>query len=201
MTERQEKLTEMQKKVLEGLQGGRAPAAKAALTRSWRDAVPDLPVRFSVVLRKTDAQAVAELLRRARRNRGSSPPLRLRKRKGVIYVETVRGARLEIGQLPRSESQLLSDFGADAKLYRPQLLEVRYDDDNRVRFVAIELVRPELFQCPSCDRRHKGPHAYCSKCRAAGEEGEGFEHTPVQIHEAIEAVIADGANLEDDLPI
>jgi hypothetical protein len=201
MSERQKKLTEMQRRVQEGLDGGRAPAAKAALTRSWRDAVPELPVRFSVVLTKIDEAAVSELLRRARRNRGSSPPLRLRKKQGVIVVETIRGARLLLGQLPKSETQLLSDFGADAKLYRPQLLEVRYDDDNRIRVVAIELVRPELYHCPNCGRRHKGPHAYCSRCRSAEVEEAGFEHTPVQIHEAIEAVIADGADPDEELPI
>ena len=51
MSEQQEKLTRMQRQVSEGLADGRVPAAKAALSRSWRDAVPELPIRFSVALK------------------------------------------------------------------------------------------------------------------------------------------------------
>lgn len=201
MSDRQEKLTRMQRKVSEGIEQGRGPAAKAALSRSWRDAVPELPIRFSVALKKPDHKATRELLRRARKNAGSAPPLRLVRENDRTYVETVRGKRLRIGRLPSSDARLLEAFGRDAKLYRPQILEVRYDDDNRVRYVAIELVRGEIYSCPACKKRHSGPHAYCDRCRKEGREGESFEHTPVQIQEAVEAVIADEADLDEELPI
>ena len=201
MSEQQEKLTRMQRQVSEGLADGRVPAAKAALSRSWRDAVPELPIRFSVALKDPKHKATRELLRRARRNEGAAPPLCLRQDGGKTYVETVRGKRLRIGRLPGSDARILEAFGKDAKLYRPQLLEVRYDDENRVRYVAIEMVRGEIYSCPSCKKRHSGPHAYCDRCRKEGREGQGFEHTPVQIQEAVEAVIADEADLDEELPI
>lgn len=160
-------LARMQELVQQSLERGRVPAAKAALSRSWRNNVPELPVRFSVLLVRLRQEDCAAVLRRLRANRGSKPPLRLlRARDGSVRVCTSRGQKLILGDLPRGEVRLLQDLGSDASLYHPELLEVLHDSHGQVRSVSIELVR------------RKNPE-------------EEKDHLPVQIHEALEAVMAE----------
>lgn len=167
------KLSRMQSLVQESLDRGRVPAAKAALSRGWRESVPDLPLRFSVLLLRPREDDVAAVLRRLRANDGRKPPLRLsRGRDGSVRVCTSRGKKLVLGELPRGEVKLLRDLGRDASLYEPELLEIRHDNHGRVRSVAIELVR-------------------------SGEAQEDSLHP--QIHEAIEAVMAE--EVEDELDL
>ena len=171
MKEKNEKLSRMQSLVQESLQKGRVPAAKAALSRTWRESVPELPLRFSVLLVRTREEDVALVLKRLRANEGGKPPLRLSRGKdGSIRVCTKRGKQLILGELPQGEVRLLRDLGRDASLYTPELLEVRHDDHGKVRSVAIELVRNDR-----------------------GSE----DAIPPQIHEALEAVISE--DVEDDL--
>jgi hypothetical protein len=170
--EQKQKLSRMQSLVQESLDRGRLPAAKAALSRGWRESVPDLPLRFSVLLLRPREDDVAAVLRRLRANGGRKPPLRLSRGKdGSIRVCTRRGKKLVLGELPRGEVKLLRDLGRDANLYQPELLEIRHDDHGRVRSVAIELIRP-------------------------GDKHE--DSLPQQIHEAIEAVMAEDVDGELD---
>lgn len=175
MSDSDKDLARMQELVQESLQRGRVPAAKAALSRSWRDNVPELPVRFSVMLVRLRQEDCAAVLRRLRANHGGRPPLRLlRARDGSFQVVTKRGKRLVLGELPRGEVKLLRDLGSEADLYRPELLEVRHDSYGQVRAVSIEMVR------------RKNPE-------------KAGDRLPLQIHEALEAVIAEDS--EDDLEI
>lgn len=133
-------------RVEERLAQGSPDQAKREFTRSWRDTVPELPLRFSVILVRVKDKAVREVLRRRRENDGVAPQLRLDyEEEGRIKVRMARGAKLRLGDLPAADVDLLEQLGKKARrLYRPQLLEVRHDDESgKLEYVAVELVRAE----------------------------------------------------------
>lgn len=136
-------------RVEERLAKGSPDAAKREFTRNWRAAVPDLPLRFSVILVRVKEKEVREVLRKRRENDGTPPQLRLDfDEEGRIKVRMARGAKLRLGDIPASDADLLAQLGKKARrLYRPHLLEVRHDDETgRLEYVAVELVRAESLE-------------------------------------------------------
>lgn len=121
---------------------GQTIGAKRVLTSSWRDAVPELPVRFAVILVRLDKDAVKALLKRMRKSK-SKPGLKLDWKEDRIEVVTSRGKTLRIGDLPISDSMMMTDLGDKAKKYRPQLLQIQQTESGDIDYLAIELVRPE----------------------------------------------------------
>lgn len=126
------------------ISAGKITGAKQTLTRSWRDAVPELPIRFAVILVDLDKTAVKGLLQRMRKNK-STPRLKLewKKDKNKIEVHTSQGKTFRIGNLPASDSIMLLDLGKKAKKYKPKLLEIKQDENGEINYLAIELIRPE----------------------------------------------------------
>jgi hypothetical protein len=180
--------------VEEHLSKGDKTSAKRAFSRSWRDAVPDLPLRFSVILVKTDPEAIEGVAKKMRQGK-KAPKLRLvHTRSGSWEVRATR----TLGSLPAPDGKLLTELGASSRLYRPELLEIRSDEKGDFDYIAVELVRPETNFCSSCGKEHKGEHENCSDCRALrrrkGEEKT--EQTAVGFHEAVDAI-----TLDTDLPI
>lgn len=198
---RHEQAEKIGRQVDAALDRGNLSSAKAAFTRSWREAVPELPARFSTILVHLDRRAVAALLERMRRNSGRKPHLKLsRNDEGRVAVVTSRGERLELGCLPHEDVKMLEELDA-LDDYRPRLLEVRHDESGSLRYVAVELVRPVPRKpCSSCGARHSHRGPLCDDCYAASQD-EGkrgvIEHTPVRIQEAIEQ-IASESGLDDD---
>lgn len=128
--------------ITEKIASGQSLAAKRALTRAWREAVPDLPVRFAVILVRLNEEGVSKLIQRMKKS-GSLPGLKLIWHKNKIEVWTSRGKSFYIGDLPSSDALMLSDLGDQAKKYRPKLIEISTNDDGSVDYLAIELIRPE----------------------------------------------------------
>lgn len=204
MSERDNKQSEARdlvERVEAGVERGNVSSAAAAFTRSWRDAVPELPLRFSVILVRVDRRAVAQLIARMRRNKGRPPQLKLDHiDEKTVRVVTARGKRLILGELPHADVKLLVELGKDARLYRPQLLEIRHDEEGKLRYLAVELVRPELQVCPVCGKKHSGSHLRCNNCRRKRRRAETtpFEHTPVPLQEAIDRIAIEGSGELDD---
>jgi len=182
--------------VSERLEGGSVRAAKRALSRAWRELVPELPPRFSVSLRRVDPKAVAEVRRRMSRS-GKRPPLRLQRDEGRIWVETARGRRLRLGRLPSAEANLLEELGA-LRRYRPKLIRVEQDEMGQVSGVIVELVRPLERICPSCGQLHEEGAPLCAACREREGAGAGgrSEGAPIELQEAID----DLAREAEDFP-
>lgn len=174
------------------LQQGKTAQAKSLLSKRWRDLVPSLPLRFSVVLEKPGDKAVLAIARGMQH--GQEPPSLLlkprSKRHGGYYVASEDGKRL--GDLPVRDAEFLRSLGDEAELYSPHLLEIRTREKGKLELIAIELVRPELHNCSSCDKRHSGEHANCDECRSKRRPVErprpDSEAATVPFHEALDAL-------------
>jgi hypothetical protein len=134
----QNPLTEIAEKIA----SGQTVSAKRTLTQTWRDAVPSLPVRFAVILVRLEKKTALEIIKRMKKTQ-SPPQIILKWEKDRVEVWTARGKKLHLGDLPSSDTLMLSDLGEQAKKYRPQILEIKTDDQGVVEHIAIELVRPE----------------------------------------------------------
>lgn len=121
---------------------GQGVGAKRSLTKAWREAVPEIPVRFAVILVRLDEKSVLEIIKRMKKS-DSPPQLKLEWRKDRIEVWTSRGKKIRIGDLPSSDSMMLFDLGGKAKKYRPQIIEIKTSEDGEIEHFAVELVRPE----------------------------------------------------------
>ena len=162
---------EMLGEVAEHLRGGHTGRAQAAFSRGWRDAVPELPLRFSVILVRPDREVVAEVDKLVRE--GTEVKMQL-ERIDESLVQVVLADAQRVGNLPAEDARLLQDLGADADLYSPLVLEIRYNEKGRLDYIAVELVRPEVRYCSACSRQHSGPHVNCEECRAKRRpKGEG----------------------------
>lgn len=187
-------------KVEEHLSKGDTSSAKRAFSRSWREAVPDLPLRFSVILVKPNKDLIEKVTKRMRKG-GGAPKLSLvNTRDGDWEVRTSSGRRL--GNLPSQDAKLLDDLGTDSRLYNPELLEIRSDDEDQFLHIAVELVRPEVRYCSSCGKEHQDDHVNCADCRSKRRRkgDEVTEQTAIGFHEAVDA-IAEAPEKEDDLPV
>jgi hypothetical protein len=183
---------ELAKEVKAHVREGSSTEAKRAFSRAWRDAVPELPLRFSVILDKPSAEAVTKMVQRSRQT-GAPPELRFRRVSDRQVEVTALHARAALGVLPKQDAQLLSELGSEAKIYRPQLLEINNNSDGTLNYIAIEVVRPETRYCSSCGKKHAGEHINCDQCRQKrrrkGEETP--EHTSLSFHEAVDAIISE----------
>ncbi len=171
---------------------GRSRKAIDALLAGVEDVLPDLPLRFSLLLIRVDSEGIKDYIRQYRKT-GSRPTLQLVKPKGSgQFVITWRKGR--IGQLSSEDSDLLRSFGRRRRLYEPRVLEVTYSADKlKVETLAIELVRPEVRLCSSCGKQHTGIHLNCEECRGkrkrTGDEQDTFEVPPLGLAEAIDLFV------------
>lgn len=181
----------------DNLQQGKAAQAKSLFARRWRDLVPELPLRFPIVLAKPSERAAAKL---AQGMKGGQEPPALKlvprsARHGGYVVSTSEGTRL--GDLPAKDAEFLRSLGEDAALYTPHLLELRppTKETDRPVLIAVELVRPELRYCSFCGKRHSDPHVNCADCRRERRQvnpDKAAEELPlVPLHEALDALISD----------
>lgn len=175
------------------LQQGKTTQAKSLLSKRWRELVPGLPLRFSVVLDRPGEGVVLAIARSMQH--GQAPPtlhLKARsKRHGGYYVASDDGKRL--GDLPARDAEFLRSIGEDASLYVPQLLEIRTREKGKLELIAVELVRPELHRCPVCGKDYDGEQPTCSECRrkrrkAEESQAEAADASRVNFHEALDAV-------------
>jgi hypothetical protein len=190
---------QLTEKVDKALASGSISQAKRAFNQNWREAVPELPLRFSVILEDLNLENVYELLKMKRKDK--MPQLKLQIVKNRTAVQMVRGRKLIIGFLPKRDSSLLDQLGDKAfKLYQPRILEAPRKDDGSLAYLAVELVRPESNICSSCGKKHSDPQANCSDCRKKRKKiGQtSFEHTPISVQEAFEEV--NQSTDKDDLP-
>jgi hypothetical protein len=179
---------EFSQEITEHLREGDRGRAHRAFARGWREAVPDLPLRFTTILVHPERQVIAEFSPLLRE--GVEPELKLqRKAKGEVIVQSQESGKT-VGSLPAADARLLLELEAD-ELYKPRVVEVLYDQRGRFDYIAVELVRPEVRFCSSCGEPHSGTDVNCEKCRRArrprGEEG--FEIAPVHLHEALDGII------------
>jgi len=177
---------------------GKMGRAKRAFHEGWRDAVPELPLRFSVILVRLDRDVAKELRRLARQGKEQ---VLLLSRTGESQVDVIwEEENKRLGSLPAEDARLLGEYGEDADLYRPQLLEIRYEE-GRLDHVAIELVRPEVRYCPSCGKKHTGPYINCDECRKKGRKGRKddsqVEAPPVLFHEALDTLVQETQDTEE----
>lgn len=148
-TEASEEARELAARVERNLDAGSLDGAKRAFTQNWREVVPELPLRFSVILVRLNRSNVADVLKlrkKATKEGGSGPQLKLDfDEEGRVKVRMARGRKLRLGDLPHADAELLEQLGKKARrLYRPELLEVRRDKEtHEINYVAVELVRAE----------------------------------------------------------
>lgn len=183
--ERIENLNKLVHRVQTSLEEGNPSAAKGAITRNWRDAVPSLPLRFTVVLVRANTADLKKLIQRNKKSKSSSPQLKIVKEKKSYFVRTSRGEKLTLGEMPYDDVQLLEEMGRDAKLFRPRLLEIYYNEQGKVRGVSIEMVRPD----PEEERKKKDKRKM---------KNEDFPHTSVHLQEALDNIVAE---TDEDLDI
>jgi hypothetical protein len=195
-----EQSADMAERVEDKRRQGSISNARAAFSRSWREAVPELPLRFSVILVHTDEKNILRLAKRLGRQSSTPPKLKLiRRHEG--YIDVLTSGNVILGRLPSADSQLLRELGPAAKSYEPQLIEIRNTPEEGLDYIAIELVRPELKYCSSCGKQHDGAHVNCQECRQKRRRRgpEQVESSPIAFHEALEAIIDEDS--AEDLPL
>lgn len=170
------------------IRAGRPRLAQQALEQAVADCLPDLPLRFSLLVRRIDEPQVLALAEAVRAS--DTVDIRLRESDGAVQVRWGAG---RLGQLSARDSELLRGFGRQAALYDPRVLEISFGIEGGVSTFAIELTRPEFRRCSSCGRLHSGLHINCDDCRRRrrpkGEEVETFEPAPVPLAVALEELL------------
>lgn len=127
------------------LDAGRPRLAAQALVDAFDDCLPDLPLRFALVLIRVDERIASELARATQ----TKEPIGLRLADGPREgLSLYRGER-RVGDLSAQDTALVRDFGPQAALFTPRVLEILYRDGELQTF-AIELIRPEQRRCPRC---------------------------------------------------
>jgi len=194
---------EFAEEVSEHMREGQPARANQAFARGWRDAVPDLPLRFSVILVRPDRKVITGLDKQLRDE--NEPEMCLQRVDlSTVTVNLTEGGQ-RIGNLPADDARLLHELDADAALYRPQVLEIRYNARGRLDHIAVELVRPEVRLCSSCGEPHAGSHVNCDKCRSKRRPkgDERYEASPVSFHDAIDEIAREpeGADADADFDI
>lgn len=183
--------SEFAERVQEQVDEGKVDKARRIVSRSWREAVPELPQRFPVILSHPDKERVARMVKKIRSG-GDIPELKMVLRGKKAKITSKSGKR--IGDLSARDRDFLKSLGKAARLYEPRLLEIKSDDDGKLSSVAVELVRPEVSVCPECESYHPGIHVLCDDCRAglsrSAKKSEP-EPAPVEFHDAVAAIIAE----------
>lgn len=192
MAEHHNKAKELVEKVSEQKDRGSDIGAKQTFTRHWREVVPEMPPRIAIVLVRLNHKTALKVLERIRD--GRPPELALQgSLEDGLQVKLARGKQERLGNIPVRYLTALRQLGNKAlRVYRPQLLEVTRDDQGKISVVAIELLRPELTVCSSCQKTFYDPEAVnCLSCRKKRRRRgqQQFEHPPVAFHEALEEMI------------
>lgn len=163
---------------------GETDAAEKAMRRATRDVLPDLPLRFTVRLRRVQPDAVARAM--ALLQAGGALDLDMEYEKPGRLVVTTGGATL--GTLPATARDLVAQ-GAGVYEAHPVSLAV---SDGSAR-MAIELVRREMRICSSCGSEHDSDTINCPTCRQRrrrkGEAEGTFEPPPVALQRALDAIV------------
>lgn len=184
-------------KVDEFLQQGKPLQARSVLARNWQDAVPELPLRYPIVLESVSSRFARQLARFLRAG-GGKPELALSLTGSRVPRGSVAVSGRRLGDLPQEQAAYLQGLGESANVYEPRLMAIRLNE-GEVDSVEIEMVRPELRRCPNCDKLHGGDEALCEEClaasssrkaKAAKEAASESEAPPLALHEAIDAVTA-----------
>jgi hypothetical protein len=182
------------------LRRGALQTARRAFNKSWRDAVPELPLRFSVILVRPERSVVVAILHMMR-NGQSAPQLGFVFDDGAVAVHRVDTTD-RLGQLPTQDARLLSELGAGAELYTPHLLEIRTTSAGRLDYVAVELVRPEERSCLICGEPAQEGSETCAlharKRRLPARNVHQAEDFPVPFHEALDALANEAPDAERD---
>lgn len=152
---------------------GRPRLAAAAFEEAMRDCLPDLPLRFSLLLVRPDEGQVEELAEAIYRQ----DEIGLRLAEGPRGVLAVFRGPLRIGDLSVRDDELVRGFGAEGvALYEPRILEILFLDDGALQSIAVELVRPEQRRCAGCgltftEHLPRCPHCGASEAQATGGQG------------------------------
>lgn len=148
---------------------GRPRLAAAAFDQAMRDCLPDLPLRFSLLLVRPDDDQVEEVAEAVYRQ----DEVTLRLAEGPRGVLAVYRGTIRLGDLSVRDDELVRGFGAEGlALYEPRILEILFREDGELQSVAVELVRPELRLCGGCGRTFtehlpRCPHCGTSEAEAA----------------------------------
>lgn len=179
------------------IRAGRPRLAQQALEQAVADCLPDLPLRFSLLVRRIDEVQVLALAEAVRASQDVD--LRLMRSEDTVQLRWSAG---RLGQLSARDSELLRGFGRQAALYDLRVLEISFGIEGGVSTFAIELSRPEFRRCSSCGRLHSGLHINCEDCRRRrrpkGEEAETFEPAPVPLAVALEELLRTRAERSSD---
>lgn len=166
--------------VEEMARAGRPRLAAAAFDAAMRDCLPDLPLRFSLLLVRVDddqAEALADAIHR-------QTDVALSLADGPRGVLSVFSGASRLGDLSARDDELVRGFGAEGlAIYEPRILEILFRDDQTLQSVAIELVRPEQRPCPGCGRPHDGALLRCGRCR------DQVPAAPAALAEALEDIV------------
>lgn len=191
-------------KVDEFMQQGKPLQARSVLARNWQDSVPELPLRYPVVLESVSSRFARQLARFLRAG-GEKPVLTLALTGSRVARGSVSVSGRRLGDLPQEQAAYLQGLGSSASVYEPRLTAIRLSSEGEVDGVEIEMVRPELRRCPNCDKLHGGEEALCEDClsessvrkaKAAESASAESEAPPLALHEAIDTVTVQ----EDDKP-
>lgn len=117
------------------------------MSGSWRDAVPELPARFAVVLVRPAIKSVRTLHKRLRAG-GDEALVLYKGQRGALDVVVQRtGERL--GSLPPEDTKLLRELGAELQDWRPRVLEIKFTLRRRLEHIIVDLVHEPSQQQPA----------------------------------------------------
>lgn len=140
---------------------GRPRLAAQAFDAAIRDCLPDLPLRFSLLLVRADddqVESVAEAVYR-------QDDVSLRLADGPRGVLAVFRGQVRLGDLSVRDDELVRGFGEEGiALYEPRILEILFREDGDLQSIAVELVRPEQRLCAACANPFAEHLLHCPHC-------------------------------------
>ncbi|WP_217924677.1 hypothetical protein [Miltoncostaea oceani] len=169
------------------LREGRPRLATQALIDAFADCLPELPLRFSLLLVRVDEQTALEVAQGIRRGDKVSLTLTDGPREALsVYW----GAR-RVGDLAASDRELVLEFGEHRALYTPRVLEIlfRPGAGGGLQTFAIELVRPEQRRCPRCGRTMPARSGH--RCKTDPEIEARPGQPAVALHGPLASLISD----------
>lgn len=164
------------------LDAGRPRLAAQALVDVFDDCLPELPLRFALVLVRVDERIAAHIADATKTKERIDLRLDEGPREGLsVFL----GAR-RVGDLSSQDSDLVRDFGPQAALFTPRLLEILYRD-GELQTLAIELIRPEQRRCARCGQEV----ATADTHRCPAEETHDETGHPVRLQSALNSLLRD----------
>lgn len=164
------------------LDAGRPRLAAQALVDVFDDCLPELPLRFALVLVRVDERIAAHIADATKTKERIDLRLDEGPREGLsVFL----GAR-RVGDLSSQDSDLVRDFGPQAALFTPRLLEILYRD-GELQTLAIELIRPEQRRCARCGQEVAAADTH----RCPAEETHDETGHPVRLQSALNSLLRD----------